>query len=84
MHPLKPKSLAPFFGEIERRHAKSCLEKIIKLAGNTRKLAILMEVAQPNIIRWKMEGVPPHHVVKLCRLSGDRFKPNDFRPDVFY
>lgn len=80
----EPKYNGRTFSSKEKEHARKCLDAIIKLAKTTRALAILMGVTQPNIIRWKSEGVPPHHVVKLCHLSGNKYKPSDFRPDVFY
>lgn len=58
-------------------------ERLRVKVGGVSALARACGTYPQQIQHWRNHGVPPIHVVKLCKISDGEIKPHDVRPDIF-
>jgi DNA-binding transcriptional regulator YdaS (Cro superfamily) len=58
-------------------------ERLRVKAGGVSALARACGTYPQQVQHWRRNGVPPIHVVKLCKISDGEIKPHDVRPDIF-
>lgn len=70
------------------KEMKNKIQKlVIELGGSMTVCAIVcneykIDITRQAICNWYREGIPPKYIKFLCNRS-ERFKPEDFRPDLF-
>lgn len=61
------------------------IEKVVRIAGGTAKVADLMGVTQKTVREWMKDPrkVPGSRAIELSLLTLNMIPPSAFRPDLF-
>lgn len=58
------------------------LERALKLAGSTYKLAKMLNVSQSNVMYWLNNSLPPKRAIEINKIY-DVIKLDDLCPEIF-
>lgn len=62
---------------------KTLVERICKVVGGHRRLAVLLNISEQAISKWKRNGIPVERVLAIEEATNEQITRQEMRPDIY-